>query len=123
MRFRPLIILLPVTVLLPGCGLIKLPFKAVGAVVEGTAYVGKTTTKAFSDTPEEKAEKAKEKAAKEKQKADEEKAKRKAEVNQHADAVEKSKNDLPPTDEGFLPPVQDTGEPLPDDAPLPYQGQ
>ncbi len=123
MRFGSLFLLLPVTMLLPGCGLIKLPFKAVGAVVEGTAYVGKTTTKAFSDTPEEKAAKAKEKAAKEKKKADEEKAKRKAEVNQHADAVEKSNNDVPPVEGEFLPPVQDPQGPLPDDAPLPYQGQ
>lgn len=116
------LLLLPVFSLLPGCGLVKLPFKAAGAVVEGTAYVGKTTTKAFSDTPEEKAEKAKKKAEKEKKKAEEEKAKRKAEVNQHAEAVEKSKNGLPPGDD-FLPPVEGADAPLPDDAPLPYQEQ
>lgn len=54
---------------LPSCGLVKAPFRVAGAVVDGTAYVGKKAYDAsaapFKKTPEEKAQEEKEKAAKE----------------------------------------------------------
>jgi hypothetical protein len=52
--------------LLSSCGLIKLPFKVAGAVVEGGAHVGKKAYDAsaavLADSDEEKAEKAEKKA-------------------------------------------------------------
>ncbi len=50
---------------LPSCGLVSAPFKVAGAVVDGTAYVGKKAAAPFKKTPEEKAQAEKEKAAKE----------------------------------------------------------
>lgn len=54
---------------LSSCGLVKAPFKVAGAVVDGTAYVGKKAYDAsaapFKKSPEEKAQEEKEKAAKE----------------------------------------------------------
>lgn len=53
---------------LASCGLIKLPFKVAGAVVEGGAYVGKKAYDASADaltkSDEEKAAAAEKKAAK-----------------------------------------------------------
>lgn len=53
---------------LASCGLIKLPFKVAGAVVEGGAYVGKkaydASAAALTKSDEEKAEAAEKKAAK-----------------------------------------------------------
>ena len=118
---------------LPSCGLVKVPFRVAGAVVEGTANVGKAgyqaSKKAFSKSDEEKAKEKKEKAEKAKKEADEEKAKRAGETGRHADAT-KQQQDLqqpqqtPPTSAGdTLPPLPPDSAPLPQDAPLPYEGQ
>jgi hypothetical protein len=57
---------------LASCGLIKLPFKVAGAVVEGGAYVGKKAYHASADaltkSDEEKAEAAEKKARKQAEK-------------------------------------------------------
>ena len=57
---------------LASCGLIKLPFKVAGAVVEGGAYVGKKAYDASADaltkSDEEKAAAAEKKAAKQAEK-------------------------------------------------------
>lgn len=76
MRARPSVTRLRVVALLAlplaSCGLIKLPFKVAGAVVEGTAHVGKkaydASADALSKSDEEKAADAKRKAAKQAEK-------------------------------------------------------
>jgi hypothetical protein len=110
---------------LPSCGLVKAPFKVAGAVVEGTAKVGKKaydkSAGAFKKSDEEKAAEAKEK--------EEKKAKEKAE-QQKKDAANAPANPVAPAgpegtmpSDDYLPPLPGTGQPLPDDAPVPYQGQ
>ena len=76
MRPRRSHLRLPVAALaalpLASCGLIKLPFKVAGAVVEGGAYVGKKAYHASADaltkSDEEKAEAAEKKARKQAEK-------------------------------------------------------
>ena len=110
---------------LSSCGLVKMPFKVAGAVVEGTAKVGKKaydkSADAFTKSDEEKAEEAKEK--------EEKKAKEKAEQRKK-DAAHLPANPLPPAaaqetmpSNDYLPPLPGTDQPLPDDAPVPYQRQ
>lgn len=114
---------------LSSCGLVKLPFKVAGAVVEGTAKVGKKaydkSADALTKSDEEKAKEAKEKEKKE--------AKEKAE-QQKKDAANPPANlpgnPVPPAvpqettpSNDYLPPLPGTDQPLPDDAPVPYQGQ
>ena len=77
MRLRPALFLLAagIPLALGSCGLIKLPFRVAGAVVEGTAEAGKmmgsAAAKPFAKTPEEKAEAAKKKAEEDKKKLEE----------------------------------------------------
>lgn len=111
---------------LPSCGLIKLPFRVAGAVVEGTADVGKAgynaSKKAFGKSDEEKAKEKKDKAEKAKREAEEEKAKRATEINRHAEGTKQQQQPAPATSTGdTLPPLPPDGEPLPSDAPLPYE--
>ncbi|MCW1887176.1 hypothetical protein OKA04_20725 [Luteolibacter flavescens] len=112
---------------LPSCGLIKLPFRVAGAVVEGTADVGKAgynaSKKAFGKSEEEKAKEKKEKAEKAKKEADEEKARRAAEINRHAEGTRQlQQGQTPPTSAGdTLPPIPPDAPPLPGDEPVPYQ--
>jgi hypothetical protein len=122
--------LLPLVFPLTSCGLVKVPFRVAGAVVEGGANVGKAgyqaSKKAFSKSDEEKAKEKKEKEEKLKREADEEKAKRAAEINRHSDATKQQQQSqqTPPTSAGdTLPPLPPDNTPLPNDAPLPYQGQ
>jgi len=75
-RARPSVTRLRVVALLAlslaSCGLIKLPFRVAGAVVEGTAHVGKkaydASADAFSKSDEEKAADAEKKARKQAEK-------------------------------------------------------
>ncbi|RYD62941.1 MAG: hypothetical protein EOP83_13335 [Verrucomicrobiaceae bacterium] len=114
---------------LPSCGLVKLPFRVVGAAADVGKAGYKSTKKAFSKSPEEKAKEKKEKEEKAKKEAEEEKAKRAAETNQHSDATKQQQDLLKqppasPTQTGdTLPPLPPDNTPLPNDAPLPYQGQ
>jgi isoaspartyl peptidase/L-asparaginase-like protein (Ntn-hydrolase superfamily) len=107
------------------CGLIKVPFKVAGAVVEGTAHVGKkaydASADAFGDSEEEKKEKAKKaKEEAEKKKAEDQET-RKKEVEAHAAATQASEA-APPPPEDYLPDLPDPNQPLPED-PVPYQAQ
>jgi len=72
MRCHPATLPLCLLLLLPSCGLIKLPFKVAGAVVEGGTYVGKqayrASAAALADSDEEKADKAAKKARKKERK-------------------------------------------------------
>ena len=72
MRCHPATPLLCLLLILPSCGLIKLPFKVAGAVAEGGAYVGKkayaASAAALGDSDEEKAAKAEKKARKKERK-------------------------------------------------------
>jgi hypothetical protein len=115
---------------LPSCGLIKLPFRVVGAAADVGKAGYKASKKALSKSPEEKAKEKKEKEEKAKKEADEEKAKRAGEINQHSSATQQQqqrldpKQQTPPTSTGdTLPPLPPDSPPLPNDAPLPYQGQ
>jgi hypothetical protein len=107
---------------LPSCGLVKAPFKVAGAVVEGTAKVGKKaydkSAGAFKKSDEEKAAEAKEKEEKEaKEKAEQQKKDAaNAPANLPADPV------APAAPQGTTP-SDDYLPPLPDDAPVPYQGR
>lgn len=126
-RFHPRITAAVMIAALTSCGLVKAPFKVAGAVVEGTAKVGKKaydrSADAFTKSDEEKAEEAKEEAEKEAKRELEEKKK-------EADAAKREGAVTPPgttqgqiPDDDYLPPLPETGQPLPDDAPVPYQGQ
>ncbi|WP_193212490.1 hypothetical protein [Luteolibacter marinus] len=110
--------------LLSSCGLIQLPFKVAGQVVEGTAEVGKMTydsaAKPFKKTPEEKAEAEKKKAQEKARKEAEKKAKEQPAVQK--DAAKPDDDNLVPAEPEYLP-LPGTDDPLPDDAPLPYQGE
>jgi len=127
------LVLLPLVLRLTSCGLVTLPFRVAGAVVEGTADVGKAgynaSKKAFGKSDEEKAKEKKEKAEKAKKAAEEDKAKRAAEINRHSDATHQQQHLQDPqqpkgTSAGdTLPPLPPDNTPLPPDAPLPYQGQ
>jgi hypothetical protein len=129
----PRLSLLPFVLLMSSCGLVKLPFRVAGAVVEGTADVGKAgynaSKKAFSKSDEEKAKEKKEKEEKLKRAAEEEQAKRAAETTRHSEATKQQQQlqqpqQTPPTSTGdTLPPLPPDSTPLPNDAPLPYQGQ
>ncbi|MCW1914586.1 hypothetical protein OJ996_13440 [Luteolibacter sp. GHJ8] len=124
----PRIILIVTLPLLPSCGLVRAPFKVAGAVVEGTAKVGKKaydkSANAFKKSDEEKPEEAKEEAEKEaKEKAGQTKARSKILPQDPAQqpVPEPAPEPLPSDD--YLPPLPGTDQPLPDDAPVPYQGQ
>lgn len=110
--------------LLSSCGLVQLPFKVAGKVVEGTAEVGKMTydsaAKPFKKTPEEKAEEKK-KEAQEKARKDAEK-KTKEQPSEMKDTAKPTEEEFVPVEPEFLP-LPGTDQPLPDDAPLPYEGQ
>ncbi|QJE95849.1 DUF6726 family protein [Luteolibacter luteus] len=111
---------------LSSCGLVKVPFKVAGAVVEGTAHVGKkaydASADAFGDTEEEKKAKAKKKKEEAAKKQAEEKDARKKEVDAHATATKEAAEATTPPAEDFLPDLPDPNKPLPDD-PVPYQNQ
>lgn len=127
--FRSPFLLLGVAAMFPllsSCGLVRAPFKVAGAVVEGTAKVGKKaydkSANAFKKSDEEKAEEAKEEAEKEaKEKAGEKKAQAKILPQDPAQQPAPPPEPLPSDD--YLPPLPGTDQPLPDDAPVPYQGQ
>lgn len=84
---------------LGSCGLIKLPFRVAGAVVEGTAsagkVIGKSAAKPFAKTPEEKAEAAREKAEEDKKKLEEKRAKLREDTDRHAADVKKAGTETP----------------------------
>lgn len=116
---------------LSSCGLVKVPFKVAGAVVEGTAHVGKkaydASADAFGDTEEEKKEKAKKKKEEAAKKQAEERETRKNEVDAHAAATKEATDattpsPTPPPADDFLPELPDPNQPLPEDQ-VPYQGQ
>lgn len=114
MRLRPASFLLAagLPLVLTSCGLLRLPVRAVGAVVEGGAYAGKTigksAAKPFSKTPEEKAEAAKKEAAEEQKKLDEKRAKLRGDTDRYAADRQKA---------GVETPVESL--PVPDVPPLP----
>lgn len=101
------------------CKLVTAPVRVVGAVAKGTAKAGKkaavATAEAFDKSDEEKAAEEEEK---EKEDAKTKKTEEKAapEPAPAAPGVET----LPPE---YLPELPGTGQPLPGDEPLPYQGQ
>jgi hypothetical protein len=112
---------------LPSCGLVKAPFRVAGAVVEGTAKVGKKaydkSASAFTKSEEEKAQEAKEKAEKEAKEEAEQKKKDAATLPVEGVApVSGPAPEALPSDD-YLPPLPGTEQALPDDAPVPYQGQ
>lgn len=111
--------------ILPSCGLVKVPFKVAGAVVEGTAHVGKkaydASADAFADSEEEKQEKAKKEKEKEAKKRAEEAEARKKEVDAHSADTKAAKEAATPPAEDFLPPLPENNQPLPDDNTVPYQ--
>lgn len=90
-RRGPVLLLLA---LLPSCGLVRLPFRVAGAVVEGTTDAGRSTynasKKVFGKSEEEKAEEKKAKEEANRRKAEENRAARNAEVLRHSQAVEQS---------------------------------
>lgn len=94
---------------LASCGLIKLPFKVAGAVVEGTAHVGKkaydASADAFSKSDEEKAAAAEKKAAKQAEKEG------KKDKRDKDDKDPAAKPDAKPAEAEFLPEVP--AEPAP----------
>jgi hypothetical protein len=121
MKTRLLVMaVLPMAWALSSCGLVRAPFKVAGAVVEGTAKVGKKaydkSADAFTKSDEEKAEEAKEKAEKEAKRELEEKKK-------EAEAAKREGAMTPPDTTQDQIPNDDYLPPLPDDAPVPYQGQ
>lgn len=101
MRSRPALCLLAAGLpfVLPSCGLFRLPVRAVGAVVEGGAYAGKTigksAAKPFAKTPEEKAEAARKEAAEEQKKLEEKRAKLRADTDRYAADQQKSGTETP----------------------------
>ena len=118
MRLRPALYLLAAAIplALGSCGLLRLPVRAVGAVVEGTAYagksIGKSAAKPFAKTPEEKAEAAKKKAEEDKKKLEEKRAKLREGTDRHAADQKKAGAetpveslpvpDVPPVPEDYL---------------------
>jgi hypothetical protein len=108
------------------CGLVKVPFKVAGAVVEGTAHVGKkaydASADAFGDSEEEKKEKAKKKKEEAAKKQAEEKEARQKEVDAHAAATKAAADAATPPPDDYLPDLPDPNQPLPEDQ-VPYQGQ
>ena len=123
---RPaLAFIIAIALSLTSCGLIKVPFKVAGAVVEGTAHVGKkaynASADAFGDSEEEKKEKAKKAKEEAAKKQAEEKEARQKEVEAHAPATQASEAAPPPDD--YLPDPPETNQTLPGDDPVPYQGQ
>ena len=118
MRLRPALYLLAATIplALGSCGLLRLPVRAVGAVVEGGAYagkaIGKSAAKPFAKTPEEKAEAAKKKAEEDKKKLEEKRAKLREGTDRHAADQKKAGAetpveslpvpDVPPVPEDYL---------------------
>jgi hypothetical protein len=122
MRSRPALFLLSagIPLALGSCGLLRLPVRVAGAVVEGTASAGKTigrsAAKPFARTPEEKAAAAKEKAEKDDKKREENEAKVRAQTDRHS-AATRQENPAAPAEI----PAAPVNEPLPDDSlPLPY---
>ena len=114
MRLRPASFLLAAVLplALSSCGLFRLPVRAVGAVVEGGAYAGKTigksAAKPFAKTPEEKAEAARKEAAEEQKKLEEKRAKLRGDTDRYAADRQKA---------GAETPVESL--PVPDVPPLP----
>jgi hypothetical protein len=118
MRLRPFLFLLTagIPLALGSCGLLRLPVRAVGAVVEGGAYAGKTigrsAAKPFAKTPEEKAEAARKKAEQEQEKLDEKRAKLREDTDRYAADRNKAGTetpveslpvpDVPPVPEDYL---------------------
>ena len=118
MRLRPALFLLAAAIplALGSCGLIKLPFRVAGAVVEGTAEAGKmmgsAAAKPFAKTPEEKAEAAKKKAEEDKKKLEEKRSKLSEGTDRHAEGQKKAGAetpveslpvpDVPPVPEDYL---------------------
>lgn len=122
MRLRPALFLLSagIPLALSSCGLLRLPVRVAGAVVEGTANAGKTigrsAAKPFARTPEEKAAAAKEKAEKDEEKRKVNEAKVRAETDRHS-AATRQENPAAPAEI----PAAPVNEPLPDNSlPLPY---
>lgn len=113
---------------LSSCGIVRLPFRVVGAAADVGKAGYKSTKKAFSKSPEEKAKEKKEQEEKAKKEADEEKAKRANESRNHSEATKHQQELLkqPPASpaqaDDTLPPLPPDSPPLPNDTP-PYQGQ
>lgn len=105
---------------LPSCGLIKLPFRVVGAVAKGTAKTGKkaydASAKALSKSEKEKAAEKKEKELEKLQEQQAEKKPAPAPID-----ISPATDAAPAADDYLPPPLPGTDYPLPDDAPLPYQ--
>lgn len=101
MRLRPVLLLLTagIPLVLGSCGLIKLPFRVAGAVVEGTAtagkVIGRSAAKPFAKTPEEKAEAAKKKAEEEQKKLEEKRSKLREDTNRYAADQKKAGTETP----------------------------
>jgi len=110
---------------LPSCGLIKVPFKVAGAVVEGTAKVSKKAYDASADaltkSDEEIAREAKEEAAKEAKQQQGNKILPPVESRRAEAPADAPGLIAPPPD--YLPPLPGTEQPLPDDSSVPYEGQ
>lgn len=110
---------------LPSCGLIKAPFRVVGAVADGTAKVGKkaavATADAFTTSEEEKAAKEKKKQEKEAKEAAKNPDGKKAPEDGKKTAEPGSKSEPESLPDDYLPPLPGTSEPLPDDSSVPYQ--
>jgi hypothetical protein len=133
MRTRPALFLLAAALplILPSCGLFRLPVRAVGAVVEGGAYAGKTigksAAKPFAKTPEEKAEAAAKQAAEDQKKLDEKRAKLREDTDRHAADQRKAGAETPveslPVPEVPPLPGESPGIPAgPDELPPPPDG-
>lgn len=115
---RPALFLLAAAIplALGSCGLLKLPFRVAGAVVEGTAEAGKmmgsAAAKPFAKTPEEKAEAAKKKAEEDKKKLEEKRTNLREGTDRHAESQKKTGTetpvetlpvpDVPPVPEDYL---------------------
>jgi hypothetical protein len=110
MRTVPFLLTLGFPLVLGGCGLLKLPVRMAGAVVEGTASAGKTigksAAKPFAKTPEEKAAAAKKKAEEEQQKLREKRAELREDSDRHAADQRKAAAvetpEVPPVPEAYL---------------------
>lgn len=124
-RVSLLLFSLGIALAIPSCGLIKAPFRVVGAVADGTAKVGKkaavATADALTTSEEEKAAKEKKKQEKEAKEAAKNPNGKKAPADGKKAAEPGSKSEPESLPEDYLPPLPGTSEPLPDDSSLPYQ--
>jgi hypothetical protein len=101
---------------LGSCGLLRLPVRVAGSVVEGTAEAGRmmgsAAARPFTRTPEEKAAAAKKKAAEDEEKLQEKRAKLREGTDRHAADRQKAASELELPAEGSPDPAN---PPVPDD--------